>query len=349
MPSTRASARASASPSKARNSQGKKALVSDTESSGDEINIDVEEHLGRAQEGVKIFLKKLRSLRETNAELTAELESLRDSKDTSKAGSSKATLQAQVRELEGEVRRLGKARRKDKEKLEKHKTMELKREAEDLGDSERLSVDDTAHDMRKLLRRFHDLMTINVIDNDECPICFDKLELKKCSSLPCQHLVCNDCLHGICKVNWKERSEGEQGKEVMVCPQCRDEAPRDDLELIQYTPTQQWDALLEVAGEWANLDRRRPSVGTSDEEDEEEFINDNSTNASSSASSEAPDASKESTPESDMHVDRAVTPPASVVTQPQSNGPRRYLDSPARAKRKRMEELAEERRTKKHL
>jgi hypothetical protein len=63
--------------------------------------------------------------------------------------------------------------------------------------------------------------------------------------------------------------------------------------------------------------------------------------ASSSASSEAADASRESTPESDLAVDRAVTPPQSA------NGARNYLTSPSATKRKRLEELAKQRKKKK--
>jgi hypothetical protein len=66
---------------------------------------------------------------------------------------------------------------------------------------------------------------------------------------------------------------------------------------------------------------------------------------SSSAALDAPNTSKETTPESDMAVDRVVTPPPQL----QANGARSYLDSPSATKRKRMEELAEQRRTKKHL
>lgn len=66
---------------------------------------------------------------------------------------------------------------------------------------------------------------------------------------------------------------------------------------------------------------------------------------SSSAASEASNSSKENISESNMAVDRQSTPPL----QSQANGARRYLNSPAAAKRKRMEELAERLRKKKHL
>lgn len=42
---------------------------------------------------------------------------------------------------------------------------------------------------------------------------------------------------------------------------------------MQYTASQQWDALLEVARSWAKMDRRREAE-TSEEEAEEEFIDD---------------------------------------------------------------------------
>ena len=148
-----------------------------------------------------------------------------------------------------------------------------------------------------MLRHFHDLMAINTLDKDEeCPVCLDAMILKKCSryecrlyclisapeiiqkaSLPCQHLICNTCLPGICKVDWSIRStdsEAEQGEEVTKCPQCREQTPRTEVQLVHYTATQQWDELLDIAQQWAKTDLRRADE-TSEEEDEEEFIDDN--------------------------------------------------------------------------
>jgi len=101
------------------------------------------------------------------------------------------------------------------------------------------------------------------------------------ASLPCQHLICNNCLPAICKVDWHIRSsdsEGEQGEEVTKCPQCRQQSPRKEVELVHYTATEQWDCMLEVVQDWAKVDRRRANE-TSEEEDEEDFIKDESTNA----------------------------------------------------------------------
>lgn len=96
------------------------------------------------------------------------------------------------------------------------------------------------------------------------------------NSLPCQHIVCNECLREICKVDRKARSEGEQGEEIVKCPQCRQTVPRDEVELVQYTAVAQWDELLEVARKWAEIDRRG-AEDTSEEEDTESFIKDEST------------------------------------------------------------------------
>ena len=40
---------------------------------------------------------------------------------------------------------------------------------------------------------------------------------------------------------------------------------------MEYLASEQWDALLEVAKQWAKIDRRR-ELETSDEEEEEQFI-----------------------------------------------------------------------------
>lgn len=50
------------------------------------------------------------------------------------------------------------------------------------------------------------------------------------------------------------------------------------MELVHYTATGQWDALLEIVKEWVEMDRRRADE-TTDEEEEEDFIREASTNA----------------------------------------------------------------------
>ncbi len=46
--------------------------------------------------------------------------------------------------------------------------------------------------------------------------------------------------------------------------------------MVEYTAIEQWDALLSVATSWAKIDRRG-TMDTSDEEAEEEFIDDETT------------------------------------------------------------------------
>lgn len=48
---------------------------------------------------------------------------------------------------------------------------------------------------------------------------------------------------------------------------------RDEIEIVQFTASQQWDALLEIAKAWAKVDLLRQE-DTSEEEAEEQFIDD---------------------------------------------------------------------------
>lgn len=78
------------------------------------------------------------------------------------------------------------------------------------------------------------------------------------SSLSCQHIFCESCLSQI--------SDGEN----INCPQCRKECNVESLEVVEFTATQQWDQLLEIAQQFAALeDRLGPD--TSDEEEEEKL------------------------------------------------------------------------------
>lgn len=81
--------------------------------------------------------------------------------------------------------------------------------------------------------------------------------------MPCEHTFCKSCI-----------SRVSPGEEAITCPQCRSVCPRDEIEFIHYTASQQWDDLLDVAKAWAKMDFRR-QADTSDEEVDEEFIQDN--------------------------------------------------------------------------
>lgn len=139
-------------------------------------------------------------------------------------------------------------------------------------------------------------MEANVLgDDEECAVCLESLELKKCSryvfelipwyvesgdtpaeqanSLPCQHVFCNNCLQNI----RPDARSYHDDVESIPCPTCRTPCPRDEMETVELTSTQQWDALLDVARRWAKIDMRRQE-DTSEEEGEEEFIDDAETN-----------------------------------------------------------------------
>lgn len=61
-------------------------------------------------------------------------------------------------------------------------------------------------------------------------------------SLPCQHVFCKDCLLKI---------------DPPACPNCRApyEPDLDGTEHVTFTATEQWDILLELAQDWAILDK----------------------------------------------------------------------------------------------
>ena len=81
------------------------------------------------------------------------------------------------------------------------------------------------------------------------------------TSLPCQHVFCDSCL--------SKMGDGER----ISCPQCRRESDVESYEAVEFTATQQWDQLLEIAGRFAALeDRLGPDTN---EEEEEENLRDN--------------------------------------------------------------------------
>lgn len=79
------------------------------------------------------------------------------------------------------------------------------------------------------------------------------------------------CEHTFCKACTSKLAPGYA--ESVSCPSCRKEVPKEDMETVEYTASQQWDALLDVARKWARIDHRR-EMETSDEEAEEQFIDD---------------------------------------------------------------------------
>ncbi|KAI0677232.1 hypothetical protein C8Q78DRAFT_1073954 [Trametes maxima] len=153
--------------------------------------------------------------------------------------------------------------------------------------------------LEKLLRKFHDLMLENSLDdNEECLICYETLLPKKCRSLPCQHTFCDGCVSKIIP----EPDDNES----IRCPQCRGLCSRDDADLVEFTASEQWDALLDVARQWAKMDVRRVD-DTTEEEDAEDFIDDGTEESSTAGSESGPAKPPESSPEPSVEQRRGVS------------------------------------------
>ncbi|KAL6307143.1 hypothetical protein BKA93DRAFT_823606 [Sparassis latifolia] len=237
----------------------------------------LEIHIRRALKGAQALQEELATLQKRNGALQRRLDVLEQDGQVDVqprrgrgARPTVSGLQVQVQELKDQIKKLEKDKKKDKRKIEKLKLKEVKEDAVDLQEAA-FEVGDTAYRMRKLLRRFHDLMlSPSLEEGEECPVCMESLVPTKCASLPCDHTFCADCIQQL-----------SPGKDDLTCPQCRKVWPRDEPEAIQYTASQQWDALLDVAKDWACMDHRRED-DTSEEEAEEEFIDDGIPDATSS-------------------------------------------------------------------
>lgn len=90
-------------------------------------------------------------------------------------------------------------------------------------------------------------------------------------SLLCEHTFCSSCISRLPDVN---AAQSDDAPIPIRCPQCRETCSSDQIELVQYTASEQWDALLAVAEEWAKMDGMRREQETSEEENSEAFIDD---------------------------------------------------------------------------
>ncbi|KAH9855028.1 hypothetical protein C2E23DRAFT_725583, partial [Lenzites betulinus] len=190
-----------------------------------------------------------------------------------KARMSVSEMNTEMERLEKQVRRLEKSNEKRRKRIHQLSMKELKNEAKELAAQDvelaDFEVGDGAHKMRKLLREFRDLMCENSLEGEkeECGICMETLQPRRSKSFPCQHAFCSDCVAQL------KPDPHITDAEIVRCPTCRQECEREDIELIRYTASEQWDALLDVANRWAALDVRR-AESSSEEEDAEEFIHD---------------------------------------------------------------------------
>ncbi|KAH9833761.1 uncharacterized protein C8Q71DRAFT_772431 [Rhodofomes roseus] len=273
----------------------------------------VEVHLLKAVNGVRNMRRELEELRRRNGELEQRLEAFEQAEDVSiqpkrgkRGGPTVAKLQSEARRLNGQIRDLEKARRKDRKKIAKLRAREVKEDVAELEDDAEIFIGDSPHRMRKLLRSFHDIvLSSSIEENEECPICMDPLEVDKSVSLPCEHTFCKSCI-----------SKVSPGEEDVICPQCRTVCPRDEIDIVQYTASQQWDDLLEVAKAWAKMDLRR-QADTSEEEAEEEFIDDELPNGDASSVRSGSENPIATSPEPEEPVDAGPLP----STPPPDDGP----------------------------
>ncbi|KAI0309682.1 hypothetical protein OF83DRAFT_35327 [Amylostereum chailletii] len=212
--------------------------------------------------------------------------------------------------------------------------------------------------MRKLLRRFHDAMLATSLRSKAgtCAIgLISPLRVDKCSRyhhhllsdgstyssrssrLHCQHIFCNDCLSVLLGKDPTSHS--------IFCPECRKRCARNEVEVVQYTAQQQWDELLDIAQEFAKMDRRG-ELETSEEEAEEEatdnFIDDGTSSSSAPTRSEHDEESGDQDNEESTNGDRHSTP-SRVIAQVEKQ---LYSTSPMSVKRQRIEQLVEERNKK---
>ncbi|PPQ66582.1 hypothetical protein CVT26_009482 [Gymnopilus dilepis] len=310
----------------------------------------VEEHFKQAQAGLRSLTDQLRSLSEENERLKHELETARIQPTSSERRSGKSRnnsedqthLVERIRILETTVNDLKTDNLKQKRKIEKFKKKELQKELKELGQSTTFNDGtgkdgdiDSTYRMRKLLRKFSDLMIVTTLggEDDECPVCLEPLRLKECSALECQHILCHVCL--------PKMSKGAD--ETVTCAVCRKSTPRDEIELVHMSERDRWDQLLEIAQAWDRFDVRGEAE-SSEEEAEEEFIDDNRETSEKTEISEA-DEESESSPAKDATSEKEdVEEQLSLTPSPP---PRRgFAQSPVKEKRKMMEQLAEQKRLK---
>ncbi|PSR73696.1 hypothetical protein PHLCEN_2v10615 [Hermanssonia centrifuga] len=230
----------------------------------------IEGHLSGLKKSFRNVETEITALRQQNEILAKDLEEAQQAAEGvsqprrgKRGGLTMPDMQKRINALRSQVAELERARKKDKRRLAKLQTREIQKDAEELQDQDEFEVGDSVDKMRKLLRRFHDLMLETPLEEgEECVICFTVMKLGSARSFPCEHVFCEDCT-----------AQLAPGSEDVVCPHCRKVWDKRDLEVVRHTASTQWDALLEVAERWAKMDRRR-ETDTSEEEAEEEFIDD---------------------------------------------------------------------------
>ncbi|PFH51281.1 hypothetical protein AMATHDRAFT_47174 [Amanita thiersii Skay4041] len=325
-----------------RDTRGQMVQIHSSRSSSGESELqinNIEVYLAKAKKGVKKLQGQLQSLREENETIRRELQV---HKDSTERKSSTPTRRARpqdlfrIRELEAQVKKL-KAHYLKGSKLQ---AKEVKEEAKELvDDSAAAALEDSLYRMRKLLRRFNDLMLVVTLgESESCPICLDNLELSKCSNLPCEHII----------------SKGAD--ETLRCPGCRQQYNRDEVETVHMNENTRWDALLDVSKAFSAFDRRGEEE-TEEEEGEEAFIDDGygilpapkrinePCTISSSGDEDMSEGEAQQRNEADSISELSDLTNEELSASPPSSK-RSFSESPTKVKRKMLAQLAEERSNK---
>ncbi|TDL29909.1 hypothetical protein BD410DRAFT_780413 [Rickenella mellea] len=346
-----------------RSSNAKKRSKQNVQSEEESPDSDVESPEAAASiksvlDGISRLRRVVSTLESRNAQLQSEVDRLHNAEDVSiqptkgkRGGMSIEGLKARVRTLSSEVAKLQHAREKDKKKIRKLEIKEIKREAADLEDTHTVVDEEQTFRMRELLTRFCTLMESASLDeNEPCGICTDTMEMGKTSSLPCQHVFCDKCMK-----EWEARN-ADTG---FTCPTCRQPCELENAEPVRMTAVQQWDKLLAVAHDWARLGDH--SADLLDDTDEEQIMTGEEEDTMSESAMQpkpeedevpqvAPAPAPAETPRTPPRPDVALHPDGQ--TSPHATGavvtpPNLYISSPRAEKRKRMEELANQRMLKK--
>ncbi|KAA1466784.1 hypothetical protein DENSPDRAFT_831667 [Dentipellis sp. KUC8613] len=307
--------------------------ASDTESDPDALDPDLESHLTALRKALRAQQRLARqndALRAEIAELHADAEvsvQPRPAKGKGKARRSDVGLHAEVARLKAKVRKLERQHDHDRRRIDKLKMREVRADARDLEDELLDGIPDSAPAMRKLLRRFHDLIlapTLSSSEPDEtCPICMETLKPGSTQSFPCEHTTCSGCL-----AEYLKAQPAFLQTRTFKCPSCRAETEMGEVETVQFTASEQWDAMLVVANDFAKMEVQRPRMDTSEEEAEEQFIDDGE-GATSSAMSEVPPETSEAEP--DPEPEPATAPEqAQVENTAPANGDAEIPNPPDR-------------------
>ncbi|KAG2013297.1 hypothetical protein CC2G_010226 [Coprinopsis cinerea AmutBmut pab1-1] len=346
MPRTRSMASNASNPATSSRGKTRKAttVIEDSDDDGESSSVrNIQTYLEKLTDDFSLLKEEIRVLKNRNRELEEEVERSKDQAEATRgSGGRRKADSYEVEELRALVNHLKAENRKKNRALEKMQRRELEREKEDLLDVVPGGEpgDDSIDRMRKILRRFNDLMLVTTLgEAEECPVCFDKLEPKGCSAFACQHLVCNECFKKVLP----------DKDEQYPCPCCRQKTAREDVELVHMTEQERWDDLLKLAEAWAASDQR-PELGTSEEEAQDGFlVRDGETVTSASSETgeieeeeeEVKDSESEGTgQEQELSSEEASSD--ALSTTPAEHRPS-YFESPSKEKRKRLAELAEER------